>query len=77
MCCCGQMEFWKEVSHRSPSLSNLDKIGTAYERCVHNAETSFQSMLQLNPTSVPILRSYAQFLLEVSVYRCERVCMME
>ena len=65
MATCAQMEFWREVSQKSPSLSNLDNIGTVYETCVRNAESSFQAMLQMNPTSVPILRSYAQFLLEV------------
>ena len=64
------MEFWREVSQKSPSLSHLDTIGTEYETCVRNAEMSFQAMLQMNPTSVPILRSYAQFLLEVRHVQC-------
>ncbi len=71
-----QMDFWKEVSQKSPSLSTLDTIGTAYEKCVRIAESSYQSMLQMNPTSVPVLRSYAQFLLEVRSSDCVRVAGM-
>ena len=63
---CMQMEFWTELSQDHPSLSVLDKAGTEYERCVKGADRGFQTVLQLDPTSVSAMRGYAQFLIEVS-----------
>ena len=63
-----QMEFWTELSQDHPSLSVLDKAGTEYERCVKVADRGFQTVLQLDPTSVSAMRGYAQFLIEVSKY---------
>ena len=66
---CGpQMEFWQELTQDSPSLSFLDSVGMEYEHCVKGAERGFQTMLQLNSKSVPTLRSYAAFLIEVGAH---------
>ena len=73
MCACGsrtlfvhhQMEFWHELTSTSPSLSFLDAVGTEYEQSVEGAEHAFLTVLKLEPSSVPAMRGYAQFLIEV------------
>lgn len=59
------MEFWQELCQGYPSLSRLDSIGIDYEKSVKRAERGFVTVLQLDPRSVPVMRKYAQFLLEV------------
>jgi hypothetical protein len=60
-----QMDFWKELAKKTPSLSSLDAIGTMYEQSVQRAESSYELMLRLSPNNAELLRSYAQYLLEV------------
>jgi hypothetical protein len=60
-----QMEFWHELTSTSPSLSFLDAVGTEYEHSVEGAERAFLTVLKLEPSSVPAMRGYAQFLIEV------------
>jgi hypothetical protein len=59
------MEFWNELSQKSPSLSHLDSIGLGYQRSVLGAERGFQTVLQLDPKCVATMRGYAQFLVDV------------
>ena len=61
------MMFWSELAKPAPSLTVLDSIGTMYESSVQNAELSFESMMRVCPNSAEVLRSYAQYLLEVCV----------
>jgi hypothetical protein len=60
-----QMEFWQELCQPYPSLSHLDSIGIEYEHSIRRADRGFVTVLQLDPTCVPVMRKYAQFLIEV------------
>ena len=60
-----QAAFWAEMTHKSPSLKLLDKIGSDIGKHMRQANDNFQRLLKINPNSVSTLRSYAEFLAEV------------
>ncbi len=68
-----QASFWSELSVRAPSLHRLDSIGARLQRCIRDAQSSFERLLVLNPTSSTTLSRYAEFMADVRIVSCRAV----
>ena len=62
---CAQVEFWKELAQPEPNFHTLEALGSDIATSIQLADSCFGDILRLSPHSLPALRSYAKFLLEV------------
>lgn len=60
-----QVEFWKELAQPEPNFHTLEALGSDIATSIQLADSCFGDILRLSPHSLPALRSYAKFLLEV------------
>ena len=63
----GQVEFWQELSKDHPNLRVLEDLGGEIAGSVQLADKCYEDILKLSPHSLPTIRAYAKFLLEVRV----------
>ena len=61
-----QVEFWAELLHKQPDIGKLNAIAGEITDSTARADAAFTQLLAINPRSIQTLRSYAQFLLEVT-----------
>ena len=60
------LSFWSVLCDRRPDLIKLAATGLAIREATHDVESIFRDLLTLVPTSVPVMRAFAEFLLDVS-----------
>ena len=60
------LSFWTSLCDPTPDLVALQAKGCAIYVATREAEAVFRELLTLVPTSVPALRAYSEFLLEVT-----------
>jgi hypothetical protein len=60
------LSFWNTLCEPSPDLVALQTKGVAIYAATKESEMVFRELLTLVPTSVPVLRKYSEFLLEVT-----------
>jgi hypothetical protein len=60
------LSFWNTLCEPSPDLVALQTKGVAIYAATKDSEMVFRELLTLVPTSVPVLRKYSEFLLEVT-----------
>jgi len=57
--------LWEIMSEATPDLMQIEETGMALQTTLQSLETSFVTMLELNPESTKTLRGYAQHLTDV------------
>jgi hypothetical protein len=60
------LSFWTSLCDNNPDLVALQLKGSIIYQATREAEAVFRELLTLVPTSVPALRAYSEFLLEVT-----------
>ncbi len=59
------VEFWSHLLRPSPDIETLAQQGHQARGAMHRATINFEKLLLINPNSVPILKSYGAFALDV------------
>jgi hypothetical protein len=67
--------LWRELSMPTPHLHVVEVIGAAMQRSISHAETAFEKLLTLNPSSSVTYNRYAEFLFEVRRALVAMVCL--
>ncbi len=60
------LTYWQTLCEKVPDLTVLSTTGRRVQEAIAEAESVFKDLLTMAPTSVPVLRAYAAFALEVS-----------
>ena len=60
------LSFWNSLCESNPDLIALETKGVAIYTATKESESLFRELLSLVPTSIPVLRAYSEFLLEVT-----------
>jgi hypothetical protein len=60
------LTFWNSLCESNPDLIALETKGVAIYAATKESESLFRELLSLVPTSIPVLRAYSEFLLEVT-----------
>lgn len=60
------LNFWSELSNKHPDLQKMKGLGLAINSSLYSANQTFKELLELAPQNATIMRSYADFLLELS-----------
>ena len=60
------LNFFSQLCERTPDLASLQRKGAAIYDATRETEAVFKELLQIVPTSVPVMRAYAEFLLDVA-----------
>jgi hypothetical protein len=60
------LSFWNSLCESNPDLIALETKGVAIYAATKESEACFRELLNLVPTSIPVLRAYSEFLLEVT-----------
>jgi hypothetical protein len=61
------VEFWSELARKEPSYDKLHASGLAVQSQIAEVDKCYLGLLDLNPSSVPVMREYADFLTKVIV----------
>jgi hypothetical protein len=59
------VEFWTELAHKQPSLDKLHSSGLAVQQQISEVDKCYAGLLEMNPSSVLVMREYADFLMKV------------
>jgi len=57
-------DFWTELLRSAPNVSRLIRLGNVGRQAIAQAQVNFERLLQINATSVPVLRSYGGFIID-------------
>jgi len=60
------IQFWSALAEKSPSLVRLSRVGDDINTTLASCGTTFRRMLEMAPQSTTVLRSYADYLLELA-----------
>jgi GTP1/Obg family GTP-binding protein len=60
------VDFWTELARKEPTFNKLHDLGQSVHRLIADADKCYMSLLELNPSSVVIMREYANFLTKVT-----------
>lgn len=60
------LDFWNEACEKRPDMTTLENFGTDIIASIRRGEAIFRQLLEMAPQSTLVLRSYADFLLEIS-----------
>ena len=60
------LSFFANLCERTPDLVSLERKGDAIFKAMRETEAIFKELLQIVPSSVPVMRAYAEFLLDVA-----------
>lgn len=69
-----QAMFWNHIGDKRQSVEKTISSGFEVVRLLQSTEKAFKELLILNPRSVTLLRSYAQFLIDVANDQSEITC---
>jgi PAS domain-containing protein len=58
--------FWNTLSEKSPDLTRMQNIGLTINAALAAADTTFKELMTLAPQSTTVMRTYAEFLLELA-----------
>lgn len=61
-----QMEFWQQLAAKAPAISQLHKTGLGLAEAVARGDAAYRAMVRIAPRSVQVLRTYAEFLLDIT-----------
>lgn len=59
-------EFWAESCERNPDMARMSTVGTGIIVAIRQGDNVFRQLMELAPQSAAVMRSYADFLLEIS-----------
>jgi len=60
------LNFWTELSNKHPDLLRVQQVGTTINQMIADTRETFKELLNLAPQSSSVMRSYADFLLELA-----------
>jgi len=60
------LDFWTEACEKRPDMTTLANLGTDIIASIRRGEAIFRQLLDMAPQSTLVMRSYADFLLEIS-----------
>ena len=58
-------EFWSELLRSAPDINMLSQLGHMSRTAMTKASYNYDKLLEINPNSVPVLRSYGVFVLDL------------
>ncbi len=58
------VEFWTELLRGSPGIERLLRLSNVARAAMISANTTYQRLLEINPSSVQVLRTYGGFVLD-------------
>jgi hypothetical protein len=59
------VEFWTELARKEPSYDKLHTSGLAVQLQIAEVDKCYAGLLEMNPSSVSVIREYADFLTQV------------
>jgi hypothetical protein len=60
------LSFWSQLCDRTPDLQSLQRKGRQIFETCRATEAVFKELLAIVPTSVPVMRLYAEYLIDVA-----------
>lgn len=58
--------FWTALAEKRPDLTRMQGLGAQINSMLAETDMTFRSLLELAPQSAPVMRQYADFLLELA-----------
>ena len=58
-------QFWSELLRPSPDIDTLSNLGHTARQAMSRATVNYEKLLQINPNSIPVLRAFAIFMMDL------------